>query len=807
MDKRLSLEARYENAKQAMFRAYYEATLNPPQRQAVCTTEGPLLVLAGAGSGKTTVLVRRIVHLVRYGKAYTAKTAPADLTEETVVALEGAVGLPAEQLEEILPVFISEPCPPWAVLAITFTNKAAREIKERLAAALSDEAAAAEIWAGTFHAVCMRILRRYASLAGYAEGFTIYDTDDQKRLVSQCMKELQIDEKVLSPRDVLSHISRAKDSLQTAEDFADGGNFRMKQIGAVYRLYEKRLLSNNALDFDDIIMRTVFLLQENPEVLSHYQRQFRYVLVDEFQDTNFAQLRLTELLSGGRRNLMVVGDDDQSIYRFRGATVENILQFDAHFPDATVIKLEQNYRSTKNILAAANSIIAHNDARHEKALWCDKEAGAPIAVYEAPSPEAEAKYIIDKTLDLVVKDKYRYRDVAVLYRLNELSRGLESAFIKAGIPYRVLGGQRFFDRKEIRDIVAYLQVISNLRDNQRLKRIANEPKRQIGDTTLEAVETLAAADGISMYEVMEGASRYPALARVASRLVAFTDMMNGLRCGFTAISTLISEVTVKTGYADMLRAEGEAGAERLRHIDELVSAALEYEERTEGPTLAGFLEEVALVSDVDKYDETADAVVLMTVHSAKGLEFPHVFLAGMEDGVFPSQRNLELPDELAEERRLAYVAVTRAKERLFVTAARERLLYGQTRYARLSRFIREEADKSTLAQEIGYGKPKTAESARRAPFVPQVKRPLQKSAEWDRPAAVTAGTATRADGPRAFGVKRFDVGARVMHEAFGAGTVKSVKEMGGDYLYEVSFDAGITKRLMATYARLRALSE
>ncbi len=800
-----SLKARYECAKQKMFCRYYEARLNPQQREAVCTTEGPLLVLAGAGSGKTTVLVRRIVHIIRYGKAYMAKTAPEDVNEEIVAAMEAAADLPVEQIEEILPAFISEPCPPWAVLAITFTNKAAKEIKERLATALDDEAAAKEVWAGTFHSICIRILHRYTAEAGYQPGFTIYDTDDQKRLVTQCMRELNIDDKMLAVRDVMNTIGRAKDKMETPADFAHGGNFRLKQIAAVYELYQRRLAEQNALDFDDIIMKTVLLLQNNEEARIHYQRQFRYVLVDEFQDTNCAQLQLTELLSGGRRNLMVVGDDDQSIYRFRGATVENILQFDDHFPDAKVIKLEQNYRSTKRILDAANSVIAHNEARHAKALWCDAAEGELISVYEAEHSGAEAAYIIDKILDLVVKEKYRYRDIAVLYRLNELSRVLESAFIKAGVPYRVLGGQRFYDRKEIRDMIAYLQVICNFRDNQRLKRIVNEPKRAIGNNTVEAVEALAVAEHCSMYEIMERAALYPALSRSASKLTAFTDLINDLRSTPRSVSDLIQTVCDKTGYSAMLAAEGEPGQERMNHIEELVSAAKEYESRTETPYLHEFLEEVALVSDVDKYDETADAAVLMTIHSAKGLEFPVVFLAGMEDGVFPGQRNFDHPEDMAEERRLAYVAVTRAKERLMVTHARERLLYGKTNYAKLSRFIREEVDEHLLKRENIVKKKPVLDSGASTGFSQSgTGKGYARSAEWDRPAAVSAQSKSRS-GAASYGVKRLEVGTRVLHAAFGEGVIKDVKEMGGDYLYEVAFDSGVTKRLMATYAKLKML--
>ena len=798
-----SLNSRYECAKQALFCRYYEARLNPPQRQAVCKTEGPLLVLAGAGSGKTTVLIRRIVHLVRYGCGYSAETAPTGLDEATVEALENALDLPIPDIESLLPLFIKEPCPPEQILAITFTNKAAKEIKERLSAALGDEEIAKRIWSGTFHSVCLRILRRFPDEAGLSRDFTIYDTDDQKKLISECLKELQIDEDILSPRDALKAISRAKDRLETPEDMELDNNYRAKKLATVYRLYTARLSDCNAVDFDDIIVKTIRLLQSSQSALRFCQRQFRYVLVDEFQDTNPAQLVLTELLASGTNNLMVVGDDDQSIYRFRGATVENILSFNHRFPDAAVIKLEQNYRSTKNILAAANSIIANNEARYDKALWCDAQDGEPISLYRAQTAEDEADFIIRRSIDLVVKEKKQYRDIAVLYRLNELSRSLESSFIKAGLPYRVLGGQRFYDRKEIRDILAYLQLINNKRDNQRLKRIINEPKRQIGQKTVDTIEECARRDGCSMFEVMMQATLYPELARSAPRLIAFVAMIQGLSERNLPPSSLIPAVFEESGYADMLRAEGEIARERIDHVSELVTAAVEYEAHDESPTLAAFLEEVALVADVDKYDESANAVVLMTIHSAKGLEFPAVFIAGAEEGIFPGYRAFDHPDEMSEERRLAYVAVTRAKEFLFVTSASERLLYGRTSYNESSRFFEKEIKPELVRHESSRRRTSLYD---RQPPQSNRKPTASMASEWNRTASVSS-TAKAAAGHRtaaAYGITAFATGDRVRHAVLGTGTVLQTKEMGGDYLYLIKFDSGAEKRLMATYAKLTA---
>ena len=658
------LKSRYFKAKRALFDKLYEEKLNPEQCRAVFTVKGPLLVLAGAGSGKTTVLVNRIAYIIKYGNAYFSENVSADITPELVSALVDAYNLSDEEIAAILPDFISEPCPPWQVLAITFTNKAAREIKERLAKTFDDATVTDSIWAGTFHSVCMRILRKYSDRLGYRDGFSIYDTEDKKRMIALCMKELYIDEKRLSPKAVANAISMAKDRLISADAYEITNDPRTKDISAIYKLYQKKLMEYNAVDFDDIIMKTVELLEGDAEVREYYQNKFRYVLVDEYQDTNYAQFVLTKLLSDKYRNITVVGDDDQSIYRFRGATVENILNFDKTYPDATVVKLERNYRSTENILSAANAVIGHNDNRHAKRLWCDKGVGAKITLREAFDQNDEARYIIDRITSGVRVDGRKYSDFAILYRVNELARSLETAFAKSGIPYRILGSMRFYDRKEIKDIAAYLVVMNSPSDNLRLKRVINEPKRKIGAATVKGVEAIAGAEGISMYAVMQRAGQYQALETSADKLFEFVRLIEKVKSEHSLPSELIAAIFEESGYKSMLAAEGFEGEGKIANVNEFITAAVEYEKRcgeqeTE-PTLSGFLEEISLISDVDKYDESSDSVVLMTIHSAKGLEFPVVFLSGMEDGIFPSQQNIFDTKAMNEERRLAYVAITRA---------------------------------------------------------------------------------------------------------------------------------------------------
>ena len=800
--------------KRALFDKVYGAKLNPEQRRAVFTTKGPLLVLAGAGSGKTTVLVNRIVYLIKYGDAYFSNTVPDGVDADTVAALRYALEMTPDEIEEILPQFITEPTPPWSILAFTFTNKAAGEIKDRLLQRFGDKELASSIWAGTFHSICLRILRKYADRLGYRDGFSVYDADDAKRMIAQCMKELEIDEKRLAPKAVANLISRAKDRLVLPEDYEVTFDPRTRDVKAVYSLYQKKMLEYNAVDFDDIIMKTVSLLEKHEDIRSYYQRKFRYVLVDEYQDTNHAQFVLTTLLSGGYRNIMVVGDDDQSIYRFRGATIENILDFDKTYPDATVVKLEQNYRSTANILGAANAIIKNNDERHDKSLWCERGEGEKVTVKEAYDQNAEGKYIVEEIIGAVYKQKRTYSDFAVLYRLNALGRTLQTAFAKSGIPFRVVGDLGFYERKEIKDMIAYLSVLSYTGDNLRLKRIINEPKRKIGQTTVDAVEELASANGLSMFDLMERVDEYPVLSKSADKLKAFVKLINDIKEEYKTPSSMLEAIYDRSGYREMLEAEGFEGEGKIENIGELISAAVEYEKKIvesgAEPTLLGFLEEVALITSVDKYDENADAVVLMTVHAAKGLEFPVVFLAGMEDGIFPSESDRNDKSEMNEERRLAYVAITRAKDKLYITYAKSRMMYGRTVYGMLSCFVREEIPEQFIVRDMPKREPpkQTGYSAytrasqsgynnRSYPGSSEMRHSVGSSMQ--RPATV------KQQGAAAFGIKRIPAGSRVRHSIFGEGEIISVRDVGGDILYEVKFDSGVSKKLMATFAKLQII--
>ncbi len=828
MESKQSLNERYLRAKRALFdRAY--ASLNEEQRQAVFAVNGPLLVIAGAGSGKTTVLVRRISFIIRYGNAYESSYVPFDITEGQVDALEQAVHLSVEEIEHILPEFISNPCPPWQMLAITFTNKAAGEIKARLRASFDDESAANDIWAGTFHSICMRILRVHGSLLGYPKEFSIYDTDDTKKAVIAAMKACNIDDKLFPVKSVIGAISRAKDRLMTPDDYATeaGSDYRLSKLATVYRKYQEMLTASGAMDFDDIIMQTVKLLREHEEVRAQYQRRFRYVCVDEFQDTNMAQLELTRLLSAGYENLMVVGDDDQSIYRFRGATIENILTFDRIFPAARVIKLERNYRSTQNILDAANAVIANNEGRRGKRLWTAQGEGEKLHLRELDDQNAEARFIVDEVSRRVAKKTHQFRDFAVLYRTNAQSNALERAFAKSAVPYRMLGGVRFADRKEIRDLVAYLQLINNHADRERLLRIINEPRRKIGEKTLEAVSAIAQEQGMTLFDVMAHAADYVALQRAAVTLVSFTRMIEELSAlaATVELPALIDLTLDRSGYRQMIIDAGKEEADRLDNLEEFKSNVIEYCRTAEEPTLTGFLEENALVADVDRYDDTADAVVLMTIHSAKGLEFPVVFLPGMEDGIFPGMQTVMAgPDEMEEERRLAYVAITRAKQELFLLHAKNRLLYGSTTYNPISRFVGEipttliveEENPSTSRPEWGsrrtavgrsewgssgggssYGAARGGSSAGGArPSTRGIGEPITVGKPLvDRNTQAQSRATASA----------LAVGDRVRHPVFGEGTVLSTRAMAADTLLEIAFDTVGTKKLMATYAKLTKL--
>ena len=806
MDRNL-IKEEFLKAKRALFDKVYAQFLNPEQRRAVFTVNDPVLVLAGAGSGKTTVLVNRVAYIIKYGNAYYSDELPEGVDADTVEALKLMADMPAEDISDILPQFITQPCPPWSVLAITFTNKAAGEIKTRLLDVFGDADIAKSVWAGTFHSVCLRILRKWYDRVGLQEGFSIYDTDDKKRMITLCMKELEIDEKRLASKAIASAISIAKDKLEGPEDMEITRDPRTREIRSVYELYQKKMRINNAVDFDDIIMMCVELLQNNPDVLEYYQNKFRYVLVDEYQDTNYAQFVLTKLLADGRRNIMVVGDDDQSIYRFRGATIENILNFDTTYPDATVIKLEQNYRSTANILAAANAVIAHNSDRHSKRLWCDKGDGEKITVKEAYDQNDEGRFIVDKVIKGVRIDGRKYSDFAVLYRVNALGRSLQTSFAKSGVPFRVIGDMGFYDRKEVKDMVAYLSIVANLHDNLRLKRVINEPKRKIGAATVEAIESIADANGLPMYYILEHVDEYPVLAKSREKLSSFVSLINEVRNNCTLPSDMLIALFDKTGYHDMLKAEGFEGEGKIEYVNELISAALEYEKRIaesgDELNLIDFLGEIFLLSDVDKYDENADAVVLMTVHAAKGLEFPVVFLAGMEDGIFPSEQDRESDSEMSEERRLAYVAITRAKELLYISYAKERMMYGRTLYGRLSCFVRDELPVELTVRDVPRREPPRTNSyftTRRESLTPSP----SLSGELSRRPSV-GGYDRNKRGAEKFGVEKLSVGDRVSHAMFGEGSILSTRDMGGDVLYEVKFDNGQTKKLMATFAKLKKI--
>ncbi|MBO4983947.1 MAG: UvrD-helicase domain-containing protein [Clostridia bacterium] len=773
---------RFHKVKRALFDKYY-SFLNEPQREAVYTVNGPVLILAGAGSGKTTVLVNRIAHIIKYGNAYFNQDVPDFVTTDAIEDLELATKSDNKDLiENYLRVLACEPCKAYNILAITFTNKAANEIKSRLEKQLGENAN--DIWAGTFHSVCMKILRSHGEKVGYRAGFSVCDTDDSKKVISKCMKDLGIDEKFLSIKTVMNEIGRAKDKLMTPYDYSleVGGDAKYKDIARVYELYQKRLMDSNVLDFDDIIMKTVELFEKNEDVLSYYQNKFKYVCVDEYQDTNKAQFVLVSLIGDFYKNVMVVGDDDQSIYKFRGATIENILNFDKKYPEARVIKLEQNYRSTSNILNAANSVIKNNSHKHMKTLWCENEPGDKIIVKETPTQNDESRYIIDKIVSLKKEENLNYKDFAILYRMNAQSMNLETMFAKSGIPYRMLGALRFYDRKEVKDIIAYLSVINNPSDSIRLRRIVNEPKRKIGDASYDAASLIAEELGVPTLSVLAKATEYNAIPKIAANsMVSFAKTMYNLMDDVEgmSLSSFVREVIKRTGYEAALIALGQSEAERLENLDSLCEAVREYEEEAEEPTLSGFLEEVALVSDVDRYDENADAVTLMTIHSSKGLEFPIVFLPGMEENVFPGSQSLAMPSEIEEERRLAYVAITRAKKKLIITHAKERMLYGMTQRNMLSRFVREiDPEYLDIQKDNAFAQARSSFTSSQTP-------------------KYNFNNYTKA--PKKEVVNIFNVGDRVSHLTFGQGDVLNVIPMSTDYMYEIAFDNVGTKKLMASY--------
>ena len=775
---------RFLKAKRALFDKYY-SFLNPMQREAIYSVKGPVLILAGAGSGKTTVLVNRIAHIIKYGNAYLSSNVPEFMTEDTLDDLEGAISLPREHIEKYLELFEESPCPAWGILAITFTNKAANEIKERLAKILNADAE--DIWAGTFHSICMRILRKDGELIGYRSGFSVCDADDAKKTISVCVKELGINEKILSVKDIQNIISNAKDKLLTPAEYRReyGKDYKYKLVADVYEKYQKTLEDSNLLDFDDIIMKTVMLLRNFPDVLSQYQNKFRYVCIDEYQDTNEAQFELSRLLSGFYKNIMVVGDDDQSIYKFRGATIENILNFDSTYTSVKVIKLEQNYRSTSNILNAANGLISKNYHKHPKTLWCNSEAGSKIVVKQTPSQNDEARFIVDEIIKLKNEKGYNYKDFAVLYRMNAISRSLETIFANSGIPYRMLGAHRFYDREEVKDIIAYLSLVNNPSDTVHLRRIYNKPARRIGQTSFERASGIATELGISTLEVMASASTYNAIPKTATEpMKEFARLISDFRRELesTPLDILVENIIKRTGYEKMLIEEGEAGKDRRENLEQLVSAIKEYEQEESEPSLTGFLEQISLVADVDKYNEDDDTVILMTIHSAKGLEFPVVFIPGMEDSIFPSSQSMFSNGEIEEERRLAYVAITRAKKLLYMVHASERMMHGMTMRNPISRFVKEIDPQYLEIQKLA--------SRGGSFFMPQQRSSVSFT-------EALTGNKKAEKKP----LVPYNIGDRVNHASFGDGTVIGVTPMSADFMYEIAFDNAGTKKLMATYTQ------
>ncbi len=789
----------------------YFSKLNDVQRHAVFKTQGPLLILAGAGSGKTTVIISRIANLVLFGNAYHSGEVANGLCQADVEALQQCLQTGTNSKEELLRKMAVSPVAPWNILAITFTNKAAGELKHRLAKNLGEEAGRA-VHASTFHSACVRILRKDSHLLGFEKGFTIYDSDDQQRVLKALYKEMNIDDKFLAVKAAASAIGRLKDKMISAEmALSQAKDTRAQLVAQLYVEYAKRCRKSGAMDFDDLIYHTVRLLQNNEELRMQYQRRYRYILVDEYQDTSVAQFQLVNLLCSQENNICVVGDDDQSIYRFRGATIENILSFERHFPGAEVIRLEQNYRSTGNILRAANGVIENNRGRKGKTLWTQAGDGEKICHYKAQSEQDEAAYIAAQ-IERHAEQGGKLSDHAVLYRMNAQSSPVENFFTRAGIPHKIVGGLRFNDRKEIKDIHAYMSLVSSPQDDLRLRRIINEPPRKIGASTVDKIGEIASGLGVPMLEVVRNAADYPQLARAQKALLGFYDIYEQLVRAQEELplGEFATEVLRISGYKDMLKAQGEEAETRLENLGQLQSNVKSYEDMNgEEASLFGYLEEVALISDLDNYDESAEKVVLMTLHSAKGLEFPYVYIVGMEESIFPSDMSRWSDEDLEEERRLCYVGVTRAKKELCLSSANTRLLYGQTRRNRPSRFL-EEMDETCLRVEEskvggtwGDGQKQPRQAATGGYIDKNYNRAgMQASASYKKPMPQRFASA----GVQAKNCEiQFVAGDTVKHKVFGTGVVISVKEMSGDQLVEIDFEKVGRKKTMANYAPLEKL--
>ena len=815
------LERRFIQARHDAIATEY-SNLNPCQRQGVLATEGPLLLLAGAGSGKTTVLIHRVANLLRFGRGSDTDEIPIPISEDEVQFLEQYAAAPDAAQRPLMEYLCAvEPARPWEVLAITFTNKAANELKERLGRMLGEEAAA-DVWASTFHSACVRILRRDIDRLGFDRSFTIYDSDDSKRVIKDIIKELELEEKSFPPREVQTIISRAKNDMQTPEDFAEQGkainDWRKIRMGKVYSLYNKKLRDANALDFDDLLWHTVRLLETAGDVREYYQCKFRYILIDEYQDTNALQYRLAALLTNQAKNICVVGDDDQSIYRFRGADITNILSFERQFRGARVIRLEQNYRSTQNILDAANAVIRHNQGRKGKTLWTENGRGELVTVKTTYNESDEANFVLGQIM-MYYRRGGNWGDCAVLYRTNAQSNAMEYACKRNGVPYKIYGGLKFFDRAEVKDMLAYLCVINNPADDLRLRRIINVPARKIGAATVDKAQLIAARYGLTLYDVLCRAEEFPELKSSAAKLKPFTDMIEEMRrrlpdCPLPEFYDYVCE---RSGYAPALREKDDVESRgRLENVQELKSSILTYLENAEGtePSLSGFLDEIALYTDLDSRADGDNCVTMMTMHAAKGLEFPQVFVVGMEEGLFPGNRAMGDGAEMEEERRLCYVAMTRAREKLTLTNARQRTLYGRTTPCMPSRFLNEipEENMEWLSKpqprsesweerdsdygDRGYGSSYGGYGQRSAAPVVTRREPAEPKAGALRSAAGASKAAPKAAAPR----MQIQAGETVEHDAFGRGLVLSVRAMGGDALVEVAFDSVGTKKLMLKMA-------
>ena len=814
------LERRFIQARHDAIATEY-SNLNPCQRQGVLATEGPLLLLAGAGSGKTTVLIHRVANLLRFGRGSDTDEIPIPISEDEVQFLEQYAAAPDAAQRPLMEYLCAvEPARPWEVLAITFTNKAANELKERLGRMLGEEVAA-DVWASTFHSACVRILRRDIDRLGFDRSFTIYDSDDSKRVIKDIIKELELEEKSFPPREVQTIISRAKNDMQTPEDFAEQGkainDWRKIRMGKVYSLYNKKLRDANALDFDDLLWHTVRLLETAGDVREYYQRKFRYILIDEYQDTNALQYRLAALLTNQAKNICVVGDDDQSIYRFRGADITNILSFERQFKGARVIRLEQNYRSTQNILDAANAVIRHNQGRKGKTLWTENGRGELVTVKTTYNESDEANFVLGQIM-MYYRRGGSWGDCAVLYRTNAQSNAMEYACKRNGVPYKIYGGLKFFDRAEVKDMLAYLCVINNPTDDLRLRRIINVPARKIGAATVDKAQLIAARYGLTLYDVLCRAEEFPELKSSAAKLKPFTDMIEEMRrrlpdCPLPEFYDYVCE---RSGYAPALREKDDVESRgRLENVQELKSSILTYLENAEGtePSLSGFLDEIALYTDLDSRADGDNCVTMMTMHAAKGLEFPQVFVVGMEEGLFPGNRAMGDGAEMEEERRLCYVAMTRAREKLTLTNARQRTLYGRTTPCMPSRFLNEipEENMEWLSKpqprsesweerdsdygDRSYGSYGGYGQRSAAPVVTR-REPAEPKAGALRSAAGASKAAPKAAAPR----MQIQAGETVEHDAFGRGLVLSVRAMGGDALVEVAFDSVGTKKLMLKMA-------